>query len=144
MILTEEGGDLVFNGGQPVMDKGLENASMISTHSNRGWWGNILMRKASQKMNSQLEEVGKRAVTVENLNDIRSAILASHQWFLDDGVAEEVDCVITNPKSSRVDYALMIKPPIGDPLIVVGKRYGQNWIAQKLDPASRRVESGEI
>ena len=56
IILTENGATLKFVGGQPVMDRGLENFALISLLTKTGWAGNFFIRAEADKIGSDFEE----------------------------------------------------------------------------------------
>jgi phage gp46-like protein len=141
LILDENGADLVFtaNGGQPEMDRGLENAALISLHTRPGWAGNILFRKPSEQIGSDFEQANRDPITLTSFNNIRNAAQAALQWMVDTGVAASVEARVSNPTGRRVQTAVLIKPPSRDPLVLLETRNGLNWISQKIDPANLRV-----
>jgi phage gp46-like protein len=139
LTLDENGADLTFKGGQPEMDRGLENAALISLHTRPGWAGNILFREPAQQIGSGFEESLNAPITLTSFNSIRNAAVAALQWFIDTKLASEVNAGVRNPTGKRVETLIGIKPLTQDPVILLTTKNGLNWIAQKLDPAYLRV-----
>jgi phage gp46-like protein len=139
LTLDETGADLTFKGGQPEMDRGLENAALISLHTQKGWCGNVLFRKPEEKIGSDFEESLKSPITLTSFKIVRAAALAALQWFIDVKIASEIDAAVRNPTGRRVETIVGIKPVSQDPLVLLSTKNGLNWIAQKLDPAYLRV-----
>lgn len=139
LTLDENGADLTFKGGQPEMDRGLENAALISLHTRPGWAGNVFFRKPSQQIGSKFEEAQRDPITLTAFNNIRNAATVALQWMIDSGLASTVEARTSNPTGKRTDTAVLIKPPTQDPLILLESKNGLNWISQKIDPAYLRV-----
>jgi phage gp46-like protein len=139
MILDEHGADLVFRGGQPVMDRGLENAALISLHTREGWCGNLFARKPEQKIGAKYEVAQERPITLTSLAGVRNAALAALRWMIDARVASTVDAAVSNPSGSRLTTAVVITPPSSDPIVLLTTKNGSNWISQKVDPAYLRI-----
>lgn len=139
MILDEQGSDLVFRGGQPVMDRGLENAALISLQTRPGWAGNILFRKPSEKIGSKYELSLEQPITITSLNTVRNAAKEALQWLLDQKIASKIEVAVSNPTGQRTKTIAIISPLSRDLLILLLTKNGMNWIAQKLDPANLRV-----
>lgn len=140
LTLDENGADLTFKGGQPEMDRGLENAALISLHTRRGWCGNVLFRKPEQRIGSDYEESLKLPITLTSFNTVRNAALAALAWFVDVKIASEIDAAVRNPTGRRVETLCGIKPLSQDPIVLLSVKNGLNWIAQKLDPAHLRIK----
>lgn len=139
LTLDENGAELTFKGGQPEMDRGLENAALISLHTRPGWAGNLFFRKPSQQIGSKYEDALRDPITLTAFNRVRNAATAALQWMIDGGLASTVETRTSNPTGKRIDTAVLIKPPTEDPLILLLTKNGLNWIAQKIDPANLRV-----
>ena len=139
LTLDENGADLTFKGGQPEMDRGLENAALISLHTNEGWAGNAFARKPAQKLGSKFEEAQKEPITLTSFNNVRNAAQAALQWMIDARIASSVDARVSNPTGRKTATAILIRPPSQDPLVLLETKNGVNWISQKLDPAHLRI-----
>jgi len=139
LILDENGADLVFKGGQPVMDQGLENAALISLHTREGWCGNALARAPEQKIGSGYEVALEQPITITALASVRKAAVEALQWMIDAKAAATVDAAANNPNGSMIKTTVLITPPSQDPLILIQTKNGVNWISQKLDPAHERI-----
>jgi len=139
MILTENGSDIPFKGGQPTMDRGLENAVMISFFTRPGWWGNKLMRKPEQKIGSNVEEQAQKPINLDAINDMRSAMDRAVEWMTNTRVASEIENRVSNPRNNNLRAVSLIKPPDRDVQLILLNKYGDNWINQKIDPAYLRL-----
>jgi phage gp46-like protein len=139
VIITEDGADMIFRGGQPLMDQGLENASQIPWFTRNGWVGNLFLRDANQQVGSDFEEKAQGTVTVSKLIEIQKEGEAAWQKLIDSGLASRVIVRASNPSGSQTQVAGLIQPPGRDLEILLATKNGANWIAQKENPAHERI-----
>ncbi len=128
------GSDLKFTGGQPVMDRGLENLALISLFTRPGWCGNTLFKDENQKLGSKFEEISNQSITLQMINDLRNA----GERALDNPAFGNVDVEISNPNSYRLEAKNTLQPPGQDVKTLLIAKNGLNWIAQARDPAYLR------
>jgi len=133
--IENAGATLVFKGGQPVMDSGLENQVFISLFTREGWAGNFLLEEAN-RIGSGFEIAAKKAITLTSLAELEkvaeNAVAAP--------VFGNVQATAINPTSSRIDLIVRVEPPGGTPAEILLTKNGQNWLNQASDPAHKRVE----
>jgi len=139
LILDENGADLVYRGGQPEMDRGLENAALISLHTREGWPGNVFFRSPAQQIGSKFEKALEKPITLSVFNDVRNAALGALDWMIDNNVASSIQAETNNPTGKITETTVLIIPPSQDPLVLLQTKNGLNWISQKLDPAYLRI-----
>jgi len=139
LTLDENGADLTFKGGQPVMDQGIENAAMISLFTEPNWCGNIFFQDPNEKIGSQYLEKARQPITLASLNDTRSAAENALSWMTRSGIASKIAAVVNNPRTNWLQSVILIQPPGRDLDILLVKKNGSNWISQKLDPAYLKV-----
>jgi hypothetical protein len=135
LFIDSDGAYLDFQGGQPVMDAGIENLALISLHTGPGWWGNALIDRADRRIGSDFEKTASGTITLSKLNDIRQ----SAERALSDPAFGRVTTTVQNPQGNRIDVINRIEPPGQDIQELTVSRYGLNWIAQSADPAHRRT-----
>jgi phage gp46-like protein len=138
IFLTEQGADLHFYGGQPVLDGGLENAATISLFSD-DWFANILFDDKNQHVGSLFETACSRAITRSSIIDMNSAGKSDLSWMVNTGVASKTEVLVSNPASYRVNAIVKIYPPGSDLAEIIITRHGANWINQSTDPAYMRA-----
>lgn len=126
LYLTPSGVDMVFSGGQPIMDAGLENLAGISLFTAPGWWGNSLTTNEDEKIGSDFEETARGAITLTKINDIKQ----SAENSLSNPAFGTVEADVTNPVNWRIDMKASISPPGQDAGELALTRNGQNWINQ--------------
>ena len=134
LFLSENGSRLIFKGGQPVMDRGLENLALISLFTRRGWAGNVLFSDIDQQIGGDFEEAANQPITLSMLNDVAQAA----ERALDNPAFGNVIVTVENPNSNRLNVIILIQPPGQDSKILTLSRNGDNWIAQKEEPAEGR------
>jgi len=135
LVLTENGSKIVYKGGQPIMDQGIENLALISLFTRRGWVGNVLMKDPLQKIGSDFVDAGLEPITLKSLNNTRDAAIKAltHPLF------GTVDVEVTNPTSYQRRVEIKLQPPSGGIITLVLIKNGMNWIAQGLYPAEERI-----
>lgn len=126
IYLTQDGAEMLFEGGQPVMDSGLENLAGISLFTAPGWWGNSLTLNEDEKIGSDFEETALGPITLQKLADIKQI----GESALDNQAFGDVDMTVINPVNWRIDVATVISPPGQDIGQLILTRNGQNWINQ--------------
>jgi len=135
-IMTEDGGQIVYTGGQPIMDAGgLENAVNISYFTGLGWWGNALDENEPDKqIGSDFEEqIRPKAITIKYLRDVENSARDALQWMLNQKIAQSIAIVATWPDINRVDLETLIIKPDGETVIF---RHALNWEAGILYPVT--------
>lgn len=135
LVLTERGSKLVFKGGQPVMDQGIENLVLISLFTRPGWIGNTLFQDPAQQLGSDFLDAANQSITVDSLNDIAQAA----ERALDDPVFGNVRVTVSNPKSQRINVIIRLEPPGQDSMDLLLEKNGLNWIFQALNPVNERI-----
>lgn len=135
IYITANGADMVFRGGQPVMDRGLENAVVLSIHS-RAWFGNLYLRDAAQKLNGRFEQAAEGPITLSNLANIENAAQTDLAWMVEKGVASRVRAATENNAGTSTRTVIAVSPPGADLFTILATQHGANWISQAFDPAS--------
>lgn len=136
LILTENGAELVYQDGQPVMDQGLENNVLIALFTEPDWTGNVLLAD-DQKIGSDFESQARGTLTISKLADIEnsaSRALASDVQKITENIAE-----VNNPTGNQLDILLRLAPPGEDVNLLLTSKNGLNWRSQALDPANKKV-----
>ena len=135
LVLTENGAKLIYTGGQPIMDQGVENQALIALFTTRGWAGNTLFTNPDQKIGSDFVEASRQAITLTSLNNIRDVALKALQA----PIFGDIEVEVTNPTSYQIKTEIEIKPPGEDPQTIILLKNGINWVLQGTDPANERT-----
>ncbi len=135
LFLDENGSELIFIGGQPISDQGLENKVLISLFTRPGWSGNILFDDIAQKIGSNFEQTALQPITLQSLNDVRDAA----EKALIDPIFGKVTVIVTNPVSQKLIVEITIEPPGQDIKKLMLSKNGYNWVFQATYPAYRRA-----
>jgi hypothetical protein len=136
LSLGPDGSRLTFIAGQPVMDRGLENMVLISLFTKRGWCGNSLFDDPLNHVGSDFESAFGAPITVQALNDIRDAA----EKALTNPIFGRVTVTVINSNGYIIQVFIRLEPPGQDIQTLLVERNGQNWIAQAVDPAYKRIE----
>lgn len=128
-----EGGQLVWDGGQPCMSSGIENAAYLSLFVEANWWGNDIDQANPGAVGSAnfLPLTDRATLTPGLLVDLKKAAEADLAWMIADGVADSVAVVISMPSTGLVEIAVTITEPSG---AVTATRWKLNWarLAQEI------------
>lgn len=136
--LTPDGAKMLFVGGQPVMDAGLNNAALISLYTKLGWWGNALLTDPNQQIGSDFEEV-RTIVDRQTINDYTDSANRALQSMIDSGISQRNEVTVTNPKGDQIQTEIKIYPPGQDVQQLLLLKNGINWINQAINPAHERM-----
>jgi hypothetical protein len=134
ITLTDNGAELTFLGGQPIMSQGVENQSTLSLFTEEGWPGNHLLDD-DQKIGSDFEATARKPITLTSL----ALVERSAENALQADLFGTVRAVASNPQSWQQDVTIRIEPPGSDPDTILLTKNGQNWINQAVNPAHGRV-----
>lgn len=134
MFLGADGSKLQFTGGQPVMDRGLENIVLIALFTSPDWLGNTLFVDPAQQIGSEFEIEALKPITITQIQVVRSAAIKA----LTLSIFGTIEVEVTNPNSHRLNVAIFIEPPGGDIQAFLLTKNGENWIFQATDPAHLR------
>lgn len=140
VFITNDGAEMVVEGGQPIMDAGFENAVNISLLTKEGWYGNYLIADPDEHVGSRFIKESKKSITLSMLVKVSNAINNALQWMIDTGIISKVDPVVKNPSGAKLESEVTLEPPGQDIEKLLLTNNGNNWIAQKLDPASGKVD----
>ena len=125
---SEDGGEIIFERGQPEMDEGLETAVYLSMFSSPGWWGNAISEKAAQ-LGSDLESIQSRTLSNQTRLDAEEYARQALAWMVSEGVAKSVTVAGSIPRADILGLVVTIEQPNGT---VVTLRYQVNWSAQSV------------
>ena len=118
-------GGINYEFGQPVMDTGLENAIIISLGTLPGWWGNLLMKKESQKIGSEYDNLTHDVLNSNQIKKIEDNAESTINWMKSVGIIEKAESVINNPEADRIENTIIVKKPGG-----IVEIYQINWDQQ--------------
>ena len=133
IIIDADGANMLFRGGQPLMDQGLENYAMISLFTHEGWVGNYLIDDTDQHVGSAFEKTAKGTIRLSTLNDVKQA---GEKALSGIGNAS---LEVSNPSSSQIIVKALIKPQGDDVQTLIVSKHGANWANQAKYPANVRI-----
>ena len=137
IALGGDGADMIFKGGQPVMDAGMVNHVNISLLTEPGWWGNDIEPVAERRPSSKFLPTSRQPVTRQSIIDTEKAAasdLAGDEFG-------KLTATVRNPSANNLDLSLLLEPPRGQFIDLQLTRVGANWINQKNDPAGKKETS---
>lgn len=143
IAITPDGATMKFISGQPIMDGGFSNAVIISLHTRKNWWGNILFDTESEKIGSDFEKTClEPIVSLSSINNITDAAEKALKWMKNDSIASDINITVTNPKADNIRTEIIITPPGQDAEKLLFIKNGINWIGQVNNPDYKKVLNG--
>jgi phage gp46-like protein len=140
LFLGPNGSRLIFQGGQPIMDQGLQNAVTISHFTKPGWWGNTLFKKPSQKIGSDYEDtLAEPIVDISSVNNVETSSKNCIKWMKDVRLADKIESEAINPTANIIENTVRISPVGSDVQEFLVQKNSINWINQALFPASEEI-----
>lgn len=139
-ILTAGSGQIVYTGGQPLMDVGgFENAVIISLFTGEDYWANALNENESDKqIGSDFEErVMPQAITIAYLRGVEDSAKDALQWMINQKIAKAVEVNASWPELNTVNIEILITKPEDDTITL---RYELNWEGGLLFPVTAKIE----
>jgi phage gp46-like protein len=133
MRITNDGGDLIYSGGQPLMDEGgLENAVIISLFTNEDWVGNALETDPDRMMGSDFHIYFEGTpITSASIVSMEKSAERALEWLVNVGVARQVSATISAPTPKRLKVIIEIEQIDG---ISQEFKYDLNWTASINQP----------
>lgn len=138
LILTADGADLVFKGGQPVMDTGLLNHVNLSVLTESGHWSEDLEPVAARRYKGNFLKAAPLPITRQSLIDTARAA----ETDVKGDEFKTVEAMVTNPTSQNLFVDIQYTPPSRDPEKLRLTRSGENWIQQRDNPKNDILNSG--
>lgn len=126
ITIDQDGANIEFKAGQPVMDMGFHNQATISLFTSPGWWGNDLFDDTAQQIGSDFERRSRGTITLSKLSDIRQTGINALRYE----AFGQIDGEVMNPISSKINAKFTVKPQGQDVNELLVSTYGQNWINQ--------------
>lgn len=139
LIPTVNGTTIEIHGGQPVMDAGIENYSLICLLTEPGWFGNQFLDAEYRIGDSTFSQVCEGAITATTFLTAENEAIRALQPLVDDGLAKEIQANVANRQGNGVDVEVTIVRPSGETEEIALRKYGANWVRQTTDPASARL-----
>lgn len=141
LINGENGTRLEYKGGQPVMDRGVENSMAIDLGTRKkgknshqkGWVGNYLLPSEQRIGSDYLETVENQPQTISGLSSIEKAAKKA----LSADLYGDVEAAASYPKSDTMVNIIRVNPPAG--AFTLRTESGQLWRWQALYPANERI-----
>lgn len=127
LYLEENGSYLDFRSGQPIMEKGIENAILIILFSDSDWYGNSFF---SDKVGSSFLKSLEGPLTVNKIAQIEVDGIAALQPLVESSAISELNFSISVISSLQLRITILIKRPNKPISELVLLRNGVNWIFQ--------------
>ena len=130
IFMLPGGIEIVYAGGQPIMDSGLENMVLILLFTEKGWSMNKILPLSQQIGSDYLEEC-RKPITVTQLRKIEIAAEAALLPISDNNIGTITDLFVKMITGSQIYLKFIVNPPGADPVQIGLSGYGNNWTLQK-------------
>ena len=127
--IDEEGAEINFpgNAGQPEMEQGLENLTLISLLTRPNWEGNFYFSSSiNNQIGSDYIAATEEPITLTNIETIRQATLKA----LANPAFGTITSTVTITGNSQRKNVIVIEPPGRDIQEIIVTRNGLNWLFQ--------------
>jgi len=120
MFQTNDGGEVTFIDGQPIMTRGFETAVYLSLFggnreddgsegNNLQWWGNFIVTDPMEKYKSETQyQLLKLPITSSSLLRLEEAAKKDLQWMLDEKIASSIEVSVSSPELNLVRFDIKI------------------------------------
>lgn len=132
ITLDEDGADMVFVSGNPIMDQGYINQVNFSIFTESGHWTEDLERNANKRYKGLFLKAAKKPITRQSLIDDARALEAD----LQSPAFRTVQAEVVNPKYNGIDAEVTYTPPSNQREKLRLTRQGKNWISQIDNPVN--------
>ena len=143
IVIDADGASLEFKGGQPIMDRGIENSVIIDlgtkskgidSHQN-GWIGNYLFADPAQRIGTDYQDsFENQPITLGGLAIREQATKKA----LSGSVYGEIESDVSNPSADKITNKIVVNPPAGA-FKFQNETFSKLWNFQAIDPANERV-----
>ena len=130
IFMLPGGIEIIYAGGQPIMDNGLENMILILLFTERGWSMNKILPLSQQIGSDYLEET-RKSITVTQLRKIEIAAEAALLPISDNNIGTITGLSVKMVTGSQIYLSFTINPPGKNPVQIELSGYGNNWQLQK-------------
>ncbi len=124
---TDDGGDITYSSGQPIMDGGLTTSVIISLFTLPDWWGNEI-GDDDEVIGSDLLSALDKTLTIAVMQDAEEAARLALAWMVTQGVAESVKVESAIPRADFLALKITIQEPGADN--PVSQKFTINWTNQ--------------
>lgn len=143
LVLTEQGAEIYWRAGQPVMDGGIENDIMMSIgcDSAGSFCGNPLLGKTqSTVLKSRFAAARLQPITETYASTCIQAIEYDLSWMKANGIVSRFDVNAAEDISGKLYFVIKVFSPSNEVAALLAlTKNGENWRIQKTDPANRRL-----
>lgn len=132
VTLDQDGADLVFIGGNPVMDQGFLNHCNYALLTESGHWTEDFEPVSARRYKGLFLAASKKPITRQSLIDLARAAEAD----LAGDEFKSIRAEAINPTGYSVDVEISYQPPSTDRNVLRLTKAGQTWINQIDNPVN--------
>lgn len=129
IFMLPGGIEIIYDGGQPIMDSGLENAALIYLFTERGWPMNNLL-PLSQQIGSDFLSECRKSINITQLRQIEIAATAALKPFQTIGFGKVRDLSVRMITGNQIYLSFVVDPPGANATEIQLSGFGANWKMQ--------------
>lgn len=130
IFMLPGGMEIIYSGGQPLMDSGLENIVLIYLFTEPGWPMNKILPLSEQIGSDFLLEC-RKPINITQIRKIEISAEAALAPIQDNGIGEISDLSVKMVSGVKIFLEFTISPPGATPEQIQLSGYGNNWAIQK-------------
>lgn len=130
IFMLPGGIEIIYTGGQPIMDSGLENLVLIYLFTERGWPMNKLLPISEQIGSDYLAEC-RKPINITQIRKIEIAAGSALAPIENNNVGKISDLSVKMKSGNQIFLSFIISPPGADPEQIQLSGFGNNWEMQK-------------
>jgi len=104
LYLTPDGADMRYEGGQPVMEQGLENQIFLSLFTREGWCGNVFLQQEN-RVGSDFEATCAGSINRTKLIDIEDSMIRA----LSSKAFPQIDASVNNSRADNLQIEATVR-----------------------------------
>jgi hypothetical protein len=135
-----DGGVITVTNGEPEMDGGFETALFLSIEAEEGdgsdFWMNEYFTESQKIKSDFMAFIKAMPKTLANINQATELLKSDLNWFIVEGIADEVTVSIDSVDRNRIEPHIVI---LADGEKIIENIWEINWGFQENSPGSSRV-----
>lgn len=129
IFMLPGGIEIIYDGGQPIMDSGLENSVLIYLFTERGWPMNKIL-PLSEQIGSDFISECRKSINITQLRKIEIVATQALKPFETIGFGKIRDLSVKMITGNQIFLSFVVDPPGANAIEIQLSGYGANWKMQ--------------
>jgi len=130
IYMLPNGIEIRYQGGQPIMDGGLENMVLILLFTEKGWPMNKVLHLSEQIVSDYLSEC-RKPITITQIRNIEVSAEDALKPIENNGIGTITGLSVRMSSGNIVNLTFIVNPPSGNTQVFNISGFGRNWELQK-------------